>query len=222
MQENWRSGYFRYKDLFLNIYQLYKKRQDVRMFTELILTLVTSGVFLVFALKPTILTILDLVKEIKAKEDTVAQMDTKIQNLKKAQGVITQEQNRISILESAIPDGPEPVAFSRQIEGIAGLNNTGILGVSLSQMTIVGEASTSKSSKNKDVFPEGAQPLTFSVGFSGNFESLLNLVSSAESTRRPMKIDSLIITRPKSKDGNTDILGLAITGRVPYFLESNQ
>lgn len=221
MQENWRSGYFRYKDLFLNIYQLYKKRQDIRMFTELILTLVTSGIFLVFALKPTILTILDLVKEIKAKEETVAQMDTKIQNLKKAQGVIAQEQNRISILESAIPNEPQPVTFSRQMEGIAGLNNTSIVGVSLSQMTIVGETPSTRS-KNKASFPEDAQPLTFSAGFSGNFESLINVISSAESTRRPIKIDSLIFTRPKSKDANRDVLGLAITGRVPYFLESSQ
>lgn len=220
MEPSWRSGYSRYKGFFLNIYQLYKKRQDVRMFTELILTLVTSGVFLVFALKPTIITILDLVKEIKAKEETVAQMDTKIQNLKKAQGVISQEQTRINILKSAIPDGPDPVTFSRQMEGVAGTNGTGILGVSLSDMTIVGEP-TAKT-KNKDSFPAGAIPLTFSVGFSGSFESLLNLISNAESTRRPMKIDSLIITRPKSKDVDTGILGLAITGRVPYFLKSSQ
>jgi hypothetical protein len=220
MYQDWRRRYFRYKDFFLNIHQLYKKRQDVKMFLEFALTLATTGIFLVFALKPTVITILDLVKEIKAKEETLAKMDTKIKNLKKAQSIIIQEDSKISILKSAIPDNPDPVGMSRQIEGAAYTNAVNIVGISVAETTLVGEEKAATDKKDSMTLPGGASPLTFSAGFSGGFDSLISLISNIESTRRPIKIDSLILTKPKSKDADQNILGLAVTGRAPYLLNT--
>jgi len=219
MYQDWKKEYFRYKGFFLNIYQLYKKRQDVRMFLELILTLATTAIFLVFALRPTIITILDLVKEIKAKEETIAQMDTKIQNLKKAQSIIVSEADKINILKSAIPDNPDPVGISRQIEGASYTNNVGLVAISIPQVLLVNEDKSTpiKAKDDKKALPQGASSITLSSGFTGNFESLIPLIVNLENTRRPLKIDSMIITKPKSKDADQSTLGLAISARVSYI-----
>ncbi|MCK4588646.1 hypothetical protein KAT60_02400, partial [Candidatus Woesebacteria bacterium] len=87
MALGWRRGYLRYKSYFLNVIVVYKRRKDLRMFLEITLSLVTISFFAVFALKPTLLTIAELTKEIKTKEETVAKMDEKIQNLERGQQI---------------------------------------------------------------------------------------------------------------------------------------
>jgi len=82
---NWREDYNRYQRLFWKNYNLFKEREDIRNYVELVLSLISIIIFAVFALRPTILTIIELNKEIKTKEETVKQMDTKIKNLQKAQ-----------------------------------------------------------------------------------------------------------------------------------------
>ena len=71
MALGWRGQYYRYKDYFLNIVALYKQRRDLRAFLEVILSLSTVIIFVVFALKPTALTIISLYNEIKVKKDTL-------------------------------------------------------------------------------------------------------------------------------------------------------
>jgi hypothetical protein len=115
MALGWRKDYLRYRSYFLNIVNVYKQRRDVKAFLELILTLVTISFFALFALKPTLLTIIELLREIEAKEETVEKMDTKIQNLQQAQTLYIQEAARIKLLETAIPDKPAPDLFVRQI-----------------------------------------------------------------------------------------------------------
>ena len=106
MALGWRKDYLRYRSYFLNIVGVYKQRKDLRMFLELLLTLVTVSFFAAFALRPTLLTIIELLKEIDTKEETLTKMSTKIQNLQQAQTLFLQEQSRISLLETTIPDTP--------------------------------------------------------------------------------------------------------------------
>jgi hypothetical protein len=218
MPSGWRTGYQRYKDFFLNVYILYKKRQDFKIFLELSLTLATISVFVIFALRPTILTIIDLVKQINERQETIAKMDTKIKSLRTAQTILSQEQNRIQLLESAVPSVPEPASFTRQIEGFSNQSGSIIQNISLSKIVLFGSEGKTASKKKEDDFPQSAQSLEFSGGFSGNFESINNLLKSLEKMRRPIKFDSLTLGIVKSKTENTDNIGLAITGRVPYFL----
>ena len=62
MATGWRGQYIRYRGFFLNIVDLYKKRADLRAFLEVILSISTVTIFLLFALKPTMLTIVSFVK----------------------------------------------------------------------------------------------------------------------------------------------------------------
>jgi len=77
MATGWKGQYFRYKGFFPKFISLYKQRRDLRAFLELILSLSVIIILSVFALKPTVLTIVSLYKEINSKRDTLALLNQK-------------------------------------------------------------------------------------------------------------------------------------------------
>ena len=78
MESGWKQNSSRYRELFKNLIRLYNTKPNIKAYLELILTISTVIVFALFAIKPTILTILDLNKEINSKEATVSKLKQKI------------------------------------------------------------------------------------------------------------------------------------------------
>ena len=196
MALGWREQYSRYKGFFLNILALYKKRADLKMFLEVILSIITITIFSLFALKPTALTIIALVKEVQGKESLIEKLDQKISNLEKAREVFSQEQSAIPIIESAIPDSPSPDILVRQIEGLAAKNSVGILGISMGEVALIG---------NK------AKEVSISISITSAYQNLNLMIKDIENLRIPVKIDTLGI------NANTAI----ISGKVPILPNEN-
>lgn len=204
MALGWRKDYLRYKSYYLDILNLYKRREDLRIFLEIILSLVTISFFSLFALRPTFLTIAVLLKEINTKKETIAKMDAKIENLQTAQNILSQESARIPILELSIPTFPQPQNFVHQIEGIAVAAQTQILGIRVDEIPLKG-----------DVPVKDQGEMGFSVSATGSFQNLFSFLKNLENLRSPVKIDILGISLAKKEQGN--ILTLVITGKVPYL-----
>ncbi len=204
MALGWRKDYLRYKSYYLDILNLYKRREDLRIFLEIILSLVTISFFSLFALRPTFLTIAVLLKEINTKKETIVKMDAKIENLQTAQNILSQESARIPILELSIPTFPQPQNFVHQIEGIAVAAQTQILGIRVDEIPLKG-----------DVPVKDQGEMGFSVSATGSFQNLFSFLKNLENLRSPVKIDILGISLAKKEQGN--ILTLVITGKVPYL-----
>lgn len=204
MAAEWRNQYLRYKEFFLNITTLYKKRVDLRMFLEIILSLTTVIIFSVFALKPTALTIINLVKEIKEKEKTISTLNQKIGNLETARENYNQIETSIPKIISSIPDGPQPDNLIKQIEKMASKNSVGILGISIGEAPIL----------NKDDMKRDKLTVDISVNLTGPYLSLVSFIKDLENFRRPIKLDNLVINSLKTEDANT--LVATITGKMPY------
>lgn len=220
MALGWRRGYLRYKSFFLNVIAVYKRRKDLRMFLEIFLSLATISFFAVFALKPTLLTIAELVKEIRTKEETVAKMDEKIQNLDRAQNVYAQEQANISLLKDAIPSAPVPDFFVRQIEGATTKHPITILGMSMGEATLIGEEKVQRRGEELEALPGGAKGITFSISATSGYQDLAAFLSTLQDLRRPVKIDATTINSSETDIGK--FIVLVVTGRTPYLRESNQ
>lgn len=220
MALGWRKEYIRYRSHFLNVLNLYKKKEDLRMFLEIMLSLLAISFFGIFAIRPTFLTISSLVKDIKAKKETVAKMDIKIGNLQTAQTILDQEAFRIPILELAIPKFPQPQTFAHQIEGIASTTGVQILGIRIDETPLKG-VSTVKNQTAKTIsgFPANTGATDFSVSVVGSFQNLSYFLDSIENLRSPVKIDILGINLSKREEGN--VLTLVVTGKVPYLGEVN-
>lgn len=214
MALGWRREYLRYKEFFLNILAVYKRRQDLKMFLEILLSLTTISFFTVFALRPTVLTISQLIKDVRSKSETVAKMDQKIQDLGEAQAVFEAE-SRIPLVETSVPKSPIPEGFVRQVEGLATTKNVSVLGISIGELTLLGEEKQKRSSSELSPLPEGAKGVLFSISISGNYPSLISFVEDLENLRRPTRVDSVGINASETETGK--ILVLVVSGRTPYL-----
>ena len=204
MALGWRKEYLRYRSYYLNVLSLYKRKGDLRMFLEIILSLVTISFFGIFALRPTFLTISTLLKQISSKKDTVAKMDIKIKNLQTAQNILNQESLRVPILELSVPTFPQPQTFVHQIEGGASTAQVQILGVRIDETLLKGAA-----------LIDDQGMMGFSVSATGSFQNLFSFLENLENLRNPIKIDVLGISLTKQEKVN--VLTLVVTGKIPYL-----
>jgi len=220
MALGWRKEYIRYKSYFLNISRIYKEREDLKIFLEIILSLVAISFFGLFAIRPTFLTIAQLIKDIKNKEETIVKMDLKIGNLQTAQKVLEEEAGKISVLDSSIPTIPQPDIFVRQIEGLALENSVTIMGIAINGIVIKGNQTPNTDQKSNEVspLPDGANGMGFSLSTTGNYQNLVSFIEKCQLLRIPVKIDIWGINLSKTEGGN--ILSLIITGRVPYLSQT--
>lgn len=215
MALGWRANYLRYKDFFLNMLLVYRKRPDLKMFLEAGLSLITIFIFSVFALRPTLITIATLVREIKSKEETVAKMDEKIANLDAADSLYSQEEQKINLIKESVPLEAEPDSFLRQIEGLSQTTLAQVLGVSFGEVTLLGQEPEKKAKEELKALPEEAKALSFSVSVTGDYAALSKFLADIESLRRPIKIDAAGMNSAQTPEGIT--LTLVISARTPYI-----
>lgn len=215
MALGWRGQYSRYKEVFLNVSVVYKRRADVRMFLEIVLSLSTVIIFLLFALKPTVLTIISLVKEINEKQTAIAGLDQKIRDLNTARNIYSQEASSIPIVESAVPETPDIQTLVGQVQGMASKNSVNLLGFSVGEITIIGTDQKKKTKSDVKSLPEGSREIPVSVSVSGEYQNLNSFLSDLENFRRPFKFDTLGINSTETAEGRSIVA--VITGRFPYL-----
>lgn len=215
MANSWKNNYMRYKDFFLNVLRIYYAKPNIKIYLELILSLSTIIIFSIFAIKPTILTIVELNKEIQAKEETIVKINQKLTNLKKAGDLLQNGSERLSKIEGSIPSSASPENLIVEIERLADKNSLQILNLSMSDVVIIGDKE-SKRKKTKDVeaLPSDADELPFTMSLTGSYQNLILLLSDIDNALRPVKIDSLTINSSKTEEGRT--LVLMISGRLPF------
>ena len=214
MALGWRKNYIRYKGFFLNILEVYKNRKDVRMFLELLLSLTSITFFSVFALRPTLLTIAQLLKDIKLKEESLAIMDQKIQDLSNANTLAEKESTKILKLATSVPDFPNPDSIIRQIESLSVTHSLTLQGLTIDEASILGERSLENNS-DLEPMPEGSKGLRFSFSVRGSFEQVSAFINDIQNLGRPVKTDNITINSFPSETESS--LVLVLEGRVPYL-----
>jgi len=185
------------------------------MFLEILLSLATISFFGIFAIRPTLLTISQLIVDIKSKEETIATMDTKIKNLESAQQILLQETSRLPLLNTAVFDTPRPEIATRQFEGLANKNAVNILGLSFEKIVLLGKNETTETSTELKSLPENSNSINLSVSATGSYQGLSSFLKDIENLRLPVQIDTVQIGASKGEDET--FLTLVISGRIPYL-----
>ncbi len=214
MAIGWKGSYYRYKEFFLNISALYKQRVDLRAFLEIVLSITTVIVFLLFALKPTVLTIISLFQQIREEKQTLSSLTRKVNDLQTANTLLNQNQNYLEDINLAVSSSPNPDILSKQIEGIASKNSVQILGIAVNQTTLVGTVTAPKSAAGLKPLPEGALEMSFSISIRGDYTGLSGFIKDFENSRIATKIDNLGITSSLTDKGR--VIVAVISGRIPF------
>ena len=81
---DWQTEYHRYRRYFTDLGRFHQTKKT-RVYTGIILSLLTVTFFIIFAIKPTLTTITQLVKQTKDQKLVVGELEKKIASLSQAQ-----------------------------------------------------------------------------------------------------------------------------------------
>lgn len=182
----WYRHYSKYRSYFSNSLSSMKNKDEIKAYLEILLSLATIIIFSIFALRPTLITIAKLYKDIDYKSEVITKMDSKIENLKIAQDYLNRSSQSLTKLSEAVPDGPQPESTYRQFEGINS-NNLPITYLNINKADLLKTPTSMEGS------------IGISLSFNGNFPEIIYFVESIEKLRRQISLSSLVISTQNTK-----------------------
>ncbi len=180
---------------------------------ELFLTIGLVVFLALFAIKPTLLTMSDLVKEIEDKRELETQLSKKVASLGTAQTLYLQVEDRLPVLDAAIPSHPGTITVLKIIEKIA--TDTGVVLGSISVSEI---PDTPKEVPSFDVLTRVDLKLTTSV--IGDYASIRDFVSKLQNSQRTFVVDTVVFNTSDNRGDKQ--LRASVSLHIPYFGVPNE
>lgn len=168
-----------------------------KSYTFLGLSLGLVIIFVVFAIKPTFATIIELRQKLKQGQAANSALDEKITSLSKAQEIYTAIENELPLLSLAMPEHKKLVDFLNKVNLLA------------SKSEIIVETLEYKGSKTTT---ESKGLLEFTASGKGDYEKIKGLVASLENLPRLVNINSVEVAQQEGEEK----LGFTVVGRVYY------
>lgn len=178
------------------------QREHTRIITTLIFTFAAMSFFGIFAINPTLTTIVDLRKQLADSEFVQEQLETKLQNLSHLQEQYNLLNNDIPFVMDAVPDNASAPLLIGQVQTLAQQNRLTIISLRVSEVQLTTNLPT----------PPSHSSFTFSLEAQGDYRSMIQFVSSLSRLNRIVVIESLSI----NKETKDDALVLNLRGRQ-YF-----
>lgn len=185
-------------------------RKEVRSFTYLTLSLFTIAFFGFFAIRPTLVIIASLTKEIKEKEAIEKKFQDKIASLIKAQEEYSTHQEKFSLIDQALPSSPEFPSLILPLEKEALNSSVQVQSFSIAKIEIF---------KREKVKAESNQALSFefTLALSGDYQNLVNFLKNFDRLRRSVLIDKFSFGLTKKTGGETQEIILTLLGKSNFY-----
>ena len=201
---NLQAGLHRYNRYFVDLSNFYKTRK-ARVYTGIIAALVTIIFFIAFAIKPTLVTIAGLIKQVKDQQFVLTSLEGKIRNLSTAQTNYLNNESKIYLVDEALPASAEIGSLAKQLEALSRKTEVSIESFRINEAVL--DSAEEKIANEK-------QPVNFNVTVSGNYENLRKFINLLSNLRRTISIESFVFQSGRDQSG---ILALNINGQV-WFL----
>lgn len=203
MALNWQTEYHRYRRYFIDLRRFYRIKK-IHVYTQVVLSLLATSFFLFFAIKPTLVTITGLLREIKDKKLVVQKLEEKIEQLSLAQREYQLIQPELYLLDQALPKDSQISLLIKQIETLA--LKSGVI------PEVVQYASV-----NLKGVPQSDKPeeISFSMTMAGGYQELKVFIESLTKLRRVILIKDFSF-KPSLEEPQFLTLNLNVRG---YFWE---
>lgn len=197
------------RDLFIALQQFYQ-RPVAKVSFELFLSISAVIFFATFAIRPTLLTMSDLIKEIDDKKKLETQLSQKIAALSTVQPLYLQLQDQLVILDEAIPSTPQLIYSLKVIEKVASDLNLVITNINVAEVPKEAAADETISLKS---FERIDTPLVITL--TGDYASIRQFIENLRDYRRSLIVDNIIFTTQELRHSRK--LETRITINAPYF-----
>jgi len=189
-------------------------KPKTKIYSTVIFFFLVVSLFGWYAIRPTIQTILYLQREIKDKTAVNKKMDDKIQALIQSQSIMESIQQKLPLIEDAIPKNPDAIDVVRQLRDLTVSTGASVSAIQIGTIPAVQTASSSASPLTKQV----EFPVTMSV--EGNYQTISLFLNSLINIRRIILIDSISFT-PNKKQGSVSASpNIQLVLRMNTFYES--
>ncbi len=183
------------------------KNPVARVSMELVFSILAVIFFAIFAIKPTLQTMSELVKEIEDKRTLDGQLAQKIASLNTAQAQYQKFSSQFHLLDQAIPKTALLVESLKVVEKIASANNLVVQGITISSVPEeMMQAVADKSTR---------ETLTFNVDVSGDYLNIRQFADDIMASRRMMLIDQVNFSLGNSRYQKT--LTAVVRINLPYY-----
>jgi Tfp pilus assembly protein PilO len=210
MAFNWQTEYHRYRHYIVNLDQFYRQKKG-RAYTEIVLSLLTVTFFLFFAIKPTLVTITGLTKEIEDQKLVNQKLAEKIDSLNQAQKIYSTLEPDLYLVGQALPKDANLSTFVKELEAMMRLSGVAVKAIQFNQVGL----------KNGPPTPgekESPSGVNFSLAATGNYASLKNFLHSLFSLRRLVSVENFSFGYDKKE---TETLILSLDAQA-HFLEADK
>lgn len=165
------------------------KNKQVQTYSSLVFTIVTISIFSIFAIKPTLETIVGLQKSITEQQQVLESLKEKSENISigKKNYESIDPSTKIKLLKT-LPDKPESIRIINMLYNLASQNEASISGLQFQPVTLLPNPLT----LNKK--PELAE-VAFNFNLLGSYQQTQNTLNSLLKSDRLITLESLIINR---------------------------
>ncbi len=178
----------------------------IRTYGTTIFTLIVMTIFIIFAIKPTIETILVLQKKLEDSNQILEQINQKAENLSKGKGNYdNMDPNIKSKINAAIPDTAQIKSITQIFEQLAQRYVASVSALQFEPFVIEVKDENRLGNLSEILF-------TFNV--EGQYPNLLSILQDLKSSGRLISIDSMFLSKPTEGAG----LIMSISGKA-YFIK---
>jgi hypothetical protein len=167
----------------------------------------------IFAIKPTIVTMSDLLREIEEKQELNDSLTKKIAALQTAQTQYITIQNQLPLVNTAIPEQPEIILSLKIIEKIAADSQIIIKNMSVAILPENIDENISFTQKSK-------QNLLVTTSVTADYLSIREFVENLRNSRKSFVVESIVFSLEEDR-GNKK-LSANISIAIPYFGLDNE
>lgn len=171
------------------------KKDKTRKISSIVFSLIALSFLGLFAINPTLSTIAKLRKDLEDSKFVSQKLQEKISNLYTLQKKYSLIQEDIPVVLAAIPNNPQAPTLMGQIQTLAKENNIAITSIQSSQVEALAEG----------VIDKKFSTFSFTVAGEGNYNSIINFISSLTNMQRVISIDNLSISKER-ESGNLFVI----------------
>ena len=210
MALNYKSSLSRYRRYL----QMVQSRPLLATSMWVILSLILLIVLVVLALRPTLITIADLVSKINQQNEVSDRLEEKMLMVQQATANLDMARDRLYLLDIALPKEALWNELSSNLIGMATSSGVNIENITVNKIPLTpDEQSGTKQTGVSVSMPEGIIPVRFMVIAKGTNEQIEKLVELVENTKRVSIINMMQIQL--TKEGDYQINIQAETGYLP-------